>query len=146
MVRAWRWRARRQRRPRRALGLERSGLYPRYMGQTVGIVERRRTGPGVLRWELDRSLTGMGHEAYSSSADTAGRRPPDELAARLFSTGPVASVHIFSNVVTVTLLDGAPVDAEALDRAVSGLFVHYEPGVLPTPIDVTAALPAEATA
>ena len=38
------------------------------MGQPITVVEKR--GPaGVVRFELNRSLTGMGHERFRSAAD-----------------------------------------------------------------------------
>ena len=56
--------------------------------------------------ELNRSLTGMGHERYASIAQASGATPGAELARRLFATGKVGGVHVYANVVTVDLLKG----------------------------------------
>ena len=99
------------------------------MGQPITVVERPTTRPGVVRYEINRSLTGMGHERYRSRDDAIGPRPPDELARRLFDHGGVEAVHIFSNVITVDLASGA--SADGLVDVINGLFIHYVPGVLP---------------
>ena len=99
------------------------------MGQPITVVERPTARPDVVRFEINRSLTGMGHERYRSRADATGPRPPDELARRLFDHGGVEAVHIFSNVITVDLAAGA--SAAGLTDVIHGLFIHYVPGVLP---------------
>ena len=99
------------------------------MGQPITVVERPTTRPGVVRYEINRSLTGMGHERYRSRDDAIGPRPPDELARRLFDHGGVEAVHIYSNVITVDLAPGA--SAEGMEDVIHGLFIHYVPGVLP---------------
>jgi len=99
------------------------------VGQPITVVERPTTRPGVVRYEINRSLTGMGHERYRSRDDAIGPRPPDELARRLFDHGGVEAVHIYSNVITVDLAPGA--SAEGMEDVIHGLFIHYVPGVLP---------------
>jgi hypothetical protein len=100
------------------------------MGQAVGITQKRTLAPGVVRYELNRSLTGTAHESYRSAADADGARPTDVLARRLFESGVVEAVHVFSNVVTITLIKTDQV-SDSLDGIVEDLFLHYLPGVLP---------------
>ena len=99
------------------------------MGQPVTVIEKPSVTPGLVRFEINRSLTGMGHERYASREDATGVRPPDELARRLFDTGSVGAVHVYSNVITVDLASGA--SSEGLLDVVHRLFIHYVPGVVP---------------
>ena len=94
------------------------------MGQPITVTEKRGDRNDVVRFDLNRSLTGMGHERYRPDKEIVGDRPPDELARRLFAHGGVAAVHIYSNVVTVDLAPGAT--SEGLADIVHGLFVHYD--------------------
>jgi hypothetical protein len=103
------------------------------MGQLVGVVEKRSTIPGVVRFETNRSLTGMGHEHFWSSADAVGPRPAAELARRLFATGAVEGVHVFANIVTVDLLKGN--HADGLDDIIRNLYQYWVPGVEPPSFD-----------
>ena len=99
------------------------------MGQLITVTEKPTTRPGVAVFELNRSLTGMGHERYRSP-DVTGNRPVDELARRLFATGLVKAVHVYSNVVTVELADaGAEADRGTLVDVIHGLFTYYREGV-----------------
>src|SRR5207247_125588 len=99
------------------------------VGQPITVTEKRGRRPDVVLFELNRSLTGMGHERYPTRESAIGTRPPDELARRLFDTGRVEGVHIYSNVVTVDLVDGAA--AEGMDEIVRDLFLYYREGVTP---------------
>jgi hypothetical protein len=99
------------------------------MGQLVGVVEKPSTAPGVVRFELNRSLSGMGHERFTSELDAVGPRPSASLARELFATGKVASVHVFANIVTVDLLKGH--DASGLSDIVSEMYRYWKPGVEP---------------
>jgi hypothetical protein len=99
------------------------------MGQLITVVTKPSPRPGVIRLEINRTLTGMGHERYASAAEATGDRPVDELARRLFAADHIESVHIYGNVITVDLAKGATGDG--LDEVVRELFVHYLPGVLP---------------
>src|SRR4051794_21654254 len=76
------------------------------MGQPITVAEKPSATPGVVRFDLNRSLTGMGHERYRSRDDATGDRIVDELVRRLFDTGKVGGVHVYSNVITVDLLKG----------------------------------------
>ena len=77
------------------------------MGQLITVSRKPSIRPDVAIFELNRSLTGMGHERYASAADVVRSRPVDELAKRLFEAGGVDGVHIYSNMVTVNLAPGA---------------------------------------
>ena len=97
------------------------------MGQLITVTEKRGVRPDVVIFELNRSLTGMGHERYRSAADATGTRPVDALARRLFEAGGVEGVHIYSNVVTVDLADAA--QGEGLADIIRDLFTYYREGV-----------------
>src|SRR3954465_10052424 len=103
------------------------------MGQPVSVVEKKTVRPGVVRFELNRSLTGMAHEHYRSAADVVSARPVEELARRLFARGGIDGVHVYSNEVTVDLSKGATSDG--LLEIIEGLYIHYLPGVQPSIIE-----------
>lgn len=100
------------------------------MGQPITVTRKKTRRQGVIRFDANRSLTGMGHERYTSAADATGERPPDRLARALFELGGVQGVHIFSNEITVELAPGS--DADAMAPVVEQLFIHYRPGVTPS--------------
>lgn len=116
------------------------------MGKSVQIVAFARPRAGYLRIEIDRSLSGTGHESYESAPPEEADRPTDVLARSLFATGFVKRVHIFSNVITIALVEDSSTVHHARDTmeeseqdvqlrtVVEQLFVHYRPGVLPTPV------------
>jgi hypothetical protein len=109
------------------------------MGQPITVTTKRGDRADIVRFELNRSLTGMGQERYRAGQEILGDRPPDELARRLFAHGGVEGVHIYSNVVTVDLAEGASTDG--LADIVGSLFVHYdhnEPDA-PAPADTADA-------
>lgn len=95
----------------------------------------------MVRYELNRSLTGMGHLRYASAADAVGDTPAAVLARRLFETGQVQNVHVYANVVTVDLLKGF--GSEGLGEIVQDLYVYYRPGVLPPSIEDLMAAAGE---
>jgi hypothetical protein len=109
------------------------------MGQPITVTEKPSAKPGVVRFETNRNLTGMGHERYTRAEDALGRRPVDELARRLFARGGVDAMHVYGNVITVDLTKGATPDG--LAEIIHELFVHYVPGVLP-PTDEELTAPA----
>jgi hypothetical protein len=94
------------------------------MGQAITVTEKRGERGDIVRFDLNRSLTGMGHERYRADQEILGDRPPDELARRLFAHGGIDAVHIYSNVVTVDLAEGA--SSAGLADIVHSLFVHYD--------------------
>jgi hypothetical protein len=99
------------------------------MGQLVGVVEKQSAVPGVVRYELNRSLSGMGHERYTSMRDAVGDTPGAMLARMLFETGKVASVHVYANVVTVDVEKGF--DSSGLGDIVTEMYRYWKPGVEP---------------
>ena len=99
------------------------------MGQLVAVVEKLSATPGVVRFEANRSLTGQGHERFTSTADAVGPRPAAELARRLFGTGKVDGVHVFSNIITVDLATGN--DSAGLYDIVRDLYQYWKPGMEP---------------
>jgi len=99
------------------------------MGQLVGVVEKKSSTPGLVRFELNRNLTGMGHEHFTSATDAVGPRPSAELARRLFGTGQVGGVHLFGNIVTVDLAKGYTSDG--LSDVVRDLYQYWKPGMTP---------------
>jgi len=102
------------------------------MGQPVTVVQKASSNPGVVRFEINRSITGMGHERYASADDAVTDRPPDELARRIFEFEGVEGVHINSNVITIDTR-GSDV---GMQKVIEDMFLHYRPGVrVPTEAD-----------
>jgi hypothetical protein len=100
------------------------------MGQPIVVVQKPSSTKGVLRFEINRSLTGMGHERYRQAADATRDRPPDLVARRLFEHGKVDAVHVYSNMITVELADGETGDG--MRELIEQLFIHYREGVQPS--------------
>jgi len=96
------------------------------MGQPVTFLSTTSPKPGMLRFELNRSLTGMGHERYKASDEIIANRPPDVLARRIFEAGNVDSIHMYGSMVTVTLATNEAGDLETVLRE---LYTYYVPGV-----------------
>jgi hypothetical protein len=99
------------------------------MGQMVAVKEQPSTSPGVVRFELNRALTGMGHEHFGAADEALGPRPAAELARRLFATGQAAGVHVYSNIVTVDLAKGAT--SVGLSDVMRRLYQYWQPGMAP---------------
>ena len=118
------------------------------MGQLVGVVEKNSSTPGLVRYELNRNLTGSGHERFASAGDAVGPRPSAELARRLFDTGRVAGVHVYMNMITVDLQKGFTSDG--LAEVVRDLYQYWKPGMAPpafedlVPADEPSSAPAAA--
>ncbi len=93
------------------------------MGQSVTVVEKQSSNPEVLRFEINRSLTGMGHERYYSVDDIVLDRPVDLLAHRLLEHGGIESVHVNSSMITVRLAGGSTGDG--LLQVIEKLFRFY---------------------
>jgi len=85
------------------------------MGQPITVVEKPSSRTGVVRYETNRALTGMGHERYRAGDEILGTAPADELARRLFDRGGITGVHVNGNVVTVEL---AEAEAEGIDEVI----------------------------
>jgi hypothetical protein len=99
------------------------------MGQTITVVQKQGVRHDVVRFELNRSLTGMGHVRFTTRDAALGTTPPAELARRLFDHGGVDAVHVYSNVVTVDLAPGG--SAEGMSELIRDLFLYYREGVTP---------------
>jgi hypothetical protein len=114
------------------------------MGQLVAVTEKPSSTPGVVRFELNRTLSGQGHERFASVDDAYGPTPSDELARRLFATGRVAAVHVYANIVTVDLLKGF--DSDGLADVVRDMYQYWKPGVEPPTFeDLQPDEPAESS-
>lgn len=93
------------------------------MGQSIVVREKPSSTPGIVRFETNRALTGMGHERYVAGTEVWGSRPPDELARRLLAQPSVAAVQINGNMVTVDLAKGY--DAAGLREVIEDLYRFY---------------------
>jgi hypothetical protein len=115
------------------------------MGQQVAVVEKPSSIPGVLRFEANRTLTGMGHEVFRNEAEAIGPRPAAVLARRLLATGQAESVHVYSNIVTVNLLRGYT--GVGMGDVLRDLYQYWKPGMEPQTFDAPEeAAPAAAAA
>lgn len=121
------------------------GYHRLAMGQPVAVQEKPGSRPGLVRFETNRSLTGMGHERFTDVEQAQGDRPAAVVARRLLETGRVEAVHVYQNVVTVDLRKGY--DAEGLRDIVENLYIYYVPGFVPPALEgpaepVSAAAPS----
>ncbi len=115
------------------------------MGQLIAVTEKPSPKAGVRRFEANRSLTGMGHEVFTSLADAVGPRPAAKLARDLLATGEVTGVRVYGNMITVDVKGGA--GGAALDAVVRDLYQYWKPGMeMPTFDDMVADAPAAAAA
>jgi hypothetical protein len=112
------------------------------MGQPVAVVEKRTSRPGVVRFEANRSLTGMGHERFTAGDQAIGPRPAAELARRFFATGHIDVVHVYQNVVTVDLKKGF--SSDGLAELFENLYIYWVPGREPPPLEMPGAEEAPA--
>ena len=92
------------------------------MGQPVTVIEKPSAMPGIVRYETNRPFSGMGHEVYRSIDDVQANRPVDQVARAIFEWGPVESVHINSNVVTVNL---GTMNPGGLKKTLEDVFLFY---------------------
>lgn len=115
------------------------------MGQIVNVVERPSARRGIVRFETNRALAGMGTERYVAGQPIEDDRPVDELARRIFARGGVAAVHITGGIVTVDLEKGH--GPEGIADIIRGLYQFYVDGAEELPPDdpraVTAARNAQ---
>ena len=61
------------------------------MGQPVTVIEKPSSRGGVVRYEINRTLTGMGHERYVAGEDVTNGKPAPDcflLAAQRLSQHP----------------------------------------------------------
>ena len=114
------------------------------MGQPVATKKLPSATAGRVRFEINRSLTGQGHERYESAEDARGSKPADVLARRLFATGAVTAVHVYGNMITLSVTPSA--NESALFNAVEDLYQYWTPGkVPPTEEELMAQVPKSAT-
>ena len=97
------------------------------MGQPVTVIEKHARRGGVVRYELNRCISGTGHEIYRAGDEIIGNRPSDVLARRLLAAGGIDTVSINSSVVTVDLAKGG--EADGLKEIIEELYTYYLPGV-----------------
>ncbi len=114
------------------------------MGQQLSVVSTPSSTPGMVRFEANHNLTGQGHERFASVDAAVGTRPAAALARQLFATGHVASVHMYSNIVTVDLAKGST--AEGLSEVVRDMYQYWKPGMVPPTFDAPAADTTDAPA
>lgn len=93
------------------------------MGQSIVVHEKPSSTPGVVRFETNRALTGMGHERYVAGTEVWGERPPDVLARRLLEQPSVAGLQINGNIVTVDLAKGF--SSDGLLEIIENLYRFY---------------------
>lgn len=114
------------------------------MGQQVAVVEKPSPRPGLLRLETNRSLTGMGHERFTTMSDAVGPRPAAVIARQLLSTGKVDSVYVYGNIISVDVAKGYT--ADGLADLVRNMYQYWKPGMeMPTfdaPVEEAAPAPA----
>ena len=107
------------------------------MGQPVTFLRTSSPRPGIVRFELNRTMTGMGHERYRAGQEILGDRAVDELARRLLATGRLASVHIHGSMVTAELAES---DESGLEDVIVDLYTYYVPGVVIPPDEELIAM------
>lgn len=103
------------------------------VGQPVDVKQSTAGVAGRIRFELNRTLTGQGHEKFTSASQAIGPRPAAELARRLFNSGAVLGVHVFANIVTVDLVPGSR-DSD-LAQIVTDLHQYWKPGMKPPTVE-----------
>lgn len=95
------------------------------MGQEITVTPRHGASPSVMIFDCNRSITGMAIERYGSLEDTAGDRPPDVLARRLFDLG-ATRVTVYSSAVTVEAPAERWGELEGqVEHAIQHLFGYY---------------------
>lgn len=116
-----------------------------HMGQPVVVERKPGAGAAVVRFETNRSLTGMGHERYSTVAEAKGTKSGAVVARRLLESGQVNWVHVYGNVVTAEL--SASANQAGLDAIVRDLYQYWKPGMTPPSVEeLMAQVPAAAEA
>ena len=112
------------------------------MGQLVAVEQKAGGASTVVRFETNRSLTGSGHERFTSAAEAKGPRPAAVIARRFFEAGHVSWVHVYGNCITASLEAGA--SQASLNEIVRDLYQYWKPGMVPPTLEeLLAQLPAE---
>ena len=108
------------------------------MGQPITVVTKPSSRAGVVRYETNRALTGMGHERFKPGDEILGDTPTDELARRLFARGGIAGLHVNGNVITVEFSD---IEVDGVEEIISGLYLYWVEGVeVPGDDELTGAV------
>lgn len=100
-----------------------AGYHAVTMGQSIVVNEKPSSHRGVVRFETNRILTGMGHERYRADTEVWGQRPPDEIARRIFARGGVSGVQVHGNLITVDLERGY--GTEGIVEIIEDLYRFY---------------------
>jgi len=112
------------------------------MGQLVAVEQKAGGASTIVRFETNRSLTGMGHERFTSAAEAKGPRPAAVIARRFFEAGHVSWVHVYGNCITASLEAGA--SQASLNEIVRDLYQYWKPGMVPPTLEeLLASMPAE---
>ncbi|MBJ7491183.1 MAG: hypothetical protein JHC59_07590 [Ilumatobacteraceae bacterium] len=112
------------------------------MGQLVAVEQKAGGASTVVRFETNRSLTGSGHERFTSAAEAKGPRPAAVIARRFFESGHVSWVHVYGNIITASLEAGA--SQTGLNDIVRDLYQYWKPGMVPPTLEeLLASMPAE---
>jgi hypothetical protein len=112
------------------------------MGQLVAVEQKAGGASTVVRFETNRSLTGSGHERFTSAAEAKGPRPAAVIARRFFEAGHVSWVHVYGNCITASLEAGA--SQAGLNEIVRDLYQYWKPGMVPPTLEeLLASMPAE---
>ena len=112
------------------------------MGQLVAVEQKAGGASTVVRFETNRSLTGSGHERFTSAAEAKGPRPAAVIARRFFEAGHVSWVHVYGNCITASLEAGA--SQARLNEIVRDLYQYWKPGMVPPTLEeLLASMPAE---
>jgi hypothetical protein len=95
------------------------------MGQFITVSVREGSSASVRIFDLNRSLTGMAIERYTSAADVkdGDHRPPAVLARRLFDLG-AHTVTIYSSSVVVTADTWSTLEPKVVE-VIEHLFGYY---------------------
>ena len=112
------------------------------MGQLVAVEQKAGGASTVVRFETNRSLTGSGHERFTSASEAKGPRPAAVIARRFFESGHVSWVHVYGNCITASLEAGA--SQVGLNEIVRDLYQYWKPGMVPPTLEeLLASMPAE---
>ena len=100
------------------------------MGQQVAVTERPSPRPGVLRFETNRSLTGMGHEHFKSMSDAVGHGRPPRWPANCCRR---ARSTRCTSTATSSRSTSEGFNADGLGDVVRNMYQYWKPGMeMPT--------------
>lgn len=112
------------------------------MGQLVAVEQKAGGVSTIVRFETNRSLTGSGHERFTTASQAKGPRPAAVIARRFFEAGHVSWVHVYGNIITASLEAGA--SQSGLNEIVRDLYQYWKPGMVPPTLEeLLASMPAE---